>query len=100
MNGRLGRLADRRARLIAQAEMQRRTLSQDIEPWRTPLAFVDQGVVGLRYIRRHPEWIVGGLILLAALRPRRFVKWLGRGWVSWRLAHRLSDMYLTVQKKG
>lgn len=100
MNGSLVRLADRRARLVEQAEMQRRTLSQDIEPWRTPLAFVDQGLDGLRYVRRHPEWIAGGLILLAMLRPRRFVKWLGRGWVSWRVAHKLSNMYATVQTKG
>jgi hypothetical protein len=89
MNANLVRLAERRERLVAQAAMQRRTLAQDIEPWRIPLALADQGLTALRYIKSHPEWIVGVVVLLAALRPRRVGKWLGRGWVSWQVMHRL-----------
>ena len=89
MNANLVRLAERRERLVAQAAMQRRTLAQDIEPWRIPLALADQGLNALRYIKSHPEWIVGVVVLLAALRPRRVGKWLGRGWVSWQVMHRL-----------
>ena len=89
MNANLVRLAERRERLVAQAAMQRRTLAQDVEPWRIPLALADQGLTALRYIKSHPEWIVGVVVLLAALRPRRVGKWLGRGWVSWQVMHRL-----------
>lgn len=89
MNANLVRLAERRERLVAQAAAQRRTLALDIEPWRIPLALADQGLTALRYIKRHPEWIIGGIVLLAALRPRHVGKWLGRGWVSWQLVHRL-----------
>ena len=89
MNANLVRLAERRERLVAQAAMQRRTLAQDIEPWRIPLALADQGLTALRYIKSHPEWIVGVVVLLAALQPRRVGKWLGRGWVSWQVMHRL-----------
>jgi hypothetical protein len=89
MNRNLIRLAEQRERLVARAEAQRRTLEEDVEPWRGPLALADQGVAVLRHIRSHPEWLVGAVVLLAALRPRRFGKWLGRGWMSWKLLRAL-----------
>ncbi len=89
MNDKLIRLAERRERLVAQAAAQRMTLAQNIEPWRNPLARVDQGLAVLRYIKSHPAWIVGGAVLLAALRPGRVGKWLGRGWVTWQMLHKL-----------
>jgi hypothetical protein len=89
MNEKLNQVAQRRERLIAQAAAQRRALGQAIEPWRTPLALTDQGLNALRYVRHHPQWLIGGIVLLAVLRPRGLGKWLGRGWVSWQLLHRL-----------
>lgn len=89
MNDKLIRLAERRERLVAQAAAQRMTLAQSIEPWRTPLARADQGLAALRYIKSHPAWIVGGVVLLAALRPNRIGKWLGRGWVTWQMMRKL-----------
>jgi hypothetical protein len=89
MNVKLIRLIERRERLVAQAATQRRVLAQNIEPWHTPLALADQGLAALRYVKRHPEWIIGGVVLLAALRPRHLGKWLGRGWVSWQVMQRL-----------
>jgi len=82
-------LAERRERLVAQAAAQRMTLAQSVEPWRIPLARVDRGLAALRYIKNHPAWIVGGVVLLAALRPGRAGKWLGRGWVTWQMMHKL-----------
>ena len=89
MNGKLIRLAERRERLIAQAAAQRVALAQSIEPWRVPLALADQGLAALRYIKRNPAWIVGGVVLLAALRPGRAGKWLRRGWVTWQIMQKL-----------
>jgi hypothetical protein len=83
------RLAERRERLIAQAAAQRTTLAQCIEPWRVPLARADQGLNLLRAVKRHPAWIVGGVALFALLRPARVGKWLRRGWVAWRVIHKL-----------
>jgi hypothetical protein len=83
------RLAERRERLIAQAATQRTTLAQCMEPWRVPLARVDQGLNLLRVVKRHPAWIVGGVALFALLRPARVGKWLRRGWVAWRVIHKL-----------
>lgn len=89
MNKKRLRLAERRERLVAQASAQRAALAENVEPWRMPLALADQGLSALRYIRRHPEWIAGIVVLIAALRPRRAGKWLGRGWVTWQVMHKL-----------
>jgi len=89
MNKKLLRLAERRERLVAQVAAQRAALAENIEPWRMPLALADQGLSVLRYIRRHPEWIAGVVVLVAALRPGRAGKWLGRGWVTWQVMHKL-----------
>ena len=94
MNEKLRRLAERREHLVAQAAAQRLALAENIEPWRRPLARVDQGLAALRYIKRHSAWIVGGVALLAALRPGRVRaagvgKWLTRGWATWQLVHKL-----------
>lgn len=83
------RQVERRKRLIAQAAAQRTALAQCIEPWRAPLARVDQGLNLLRVIKRHPVWMVGGVVLFAALRPVRVGKWLRRGWVAWRMVRGL-----------
>ena len=89
MNEKLIRLAERRERLVAKAAAQRMALAQYIEPWRIPLARADQGLAALRFIKSHPAWLVGGGVLLAALRPGRVGKWLRRGWVTWQILHQL-----------
>ncbi len=89
MNKELRRLAERRERLVAQTSAQRVALAENIEPWRVPLTLADQGLSVLRYIGRHPEWIAGIVVLIAALRPGRAGKWLGRGWVTWQVMHKL-----------
>jgi len=91
MNAKLPALAKRRERLVAQAASQRLAVAECIEPWRIPLARVDRGLAALQVIRRNPAWIVGGIFLLAALRPIRFVKWLQRGWLAWQLVRRLRN---------
>ncbi|MDP2144748.1 MAG: YqjK family protein [Gallionella sp.] len=90
MSARLDRLLLRRKHLVAQAAEQRAMLAQSIEPWRTPLARVDQGLVALRFVRSHPAiGIVGVAALLAALRLGRVGKWLQIGWVAWQMKHKL-----------
>lgn len=91
MNGKLIRLAERRERLIAQAAAQRMELAQNIEPWRIPLARVDQGLVALRFIKSHPAWILGGAAVLATTRFGRVGKWLQLGWVTWQMGSKLRD---------
>ena len=83
-------LAKRREDLVAQAAMQRHTLTRDLEPWRAPFELADQGLGALRYIKAHPQWLIAPILLVAVLRPRRVGRWLGSGWMSWRVMRRLS----------
>jgi hypothetical protein len=91
MNSNLIRLAERRQYLVALAAAQRTALAKNIEPWRVPLARIDQGVAAfqgvaaLRAIKRNPVWIIGGGVLLAALLRGNSMKWLRRGWVAWQM---------------
>lgn len=85
MGNSLNRLALKRERLVAQAAAQRHALSQDIAPWHKPLARVDQGIVVLGYIRRHPILMIGSMLLLVKTRPHHMGKWLKRGWLAWQV---------------
>ncbi len=78
-------LVERRQRLIAQCADQRAALAQTVEPWRAPLARVDQGLAALQTLRRNPALFVGGVVFLAILRPGRAMNWLRRGWLGWQL---------------
>lgn len=82
-------LAQRRERLVDEIAVQRVVLEQGIEPWRAPLALADRGITALQYIRSHPQWLLGGVVLFVALRPARVGKWVGRGLVAWQMLHRL-----------
>ena len=85
MNAKLVDLAERRATLVAKAAAQRAKLSQQLAPWRGPLAVVDQGVAAARYLGSHPALLAALLAFSAVSRPRRIVNWLRRGWVLWRV---------------
>ena len=91
MNRKLIRLAERRSLLIAQAAAQRDALATHMTPWRSRLALADKGIAAVRYLRSHPALIVGGALLVAALRPRRAGAgtWLQRGLLAWQIGRRL-----------
>jgi hypothetical protein len=89
MNKKLHHLAERRRLLVAQAAAQRTALVRSMEPWRARLALADRGIAAVRYVRRRPALLLGGALLLAALRPRRVGTWLQRGWLAWQLGRRL-----------
>jgi hypothetical protein len=82
---RLIRLAERRARLQAQARAEREALAAVLERG-DEVASLLQRVRGIvEELRRRP-WIVAGVVgVLVALRPRHALGWLMKGWSAWRL---------------
>lgn len=85
MNSKLKELAERRKRLIEQADKQRMVLAQEAVPWRIVMARVDHGLAALRYLKTHPAWVVGGAaFLIFAVGPGRVWRWIGRGLLAWR----------------
>ena len=82
---RLVELSRRRAELVAHSAAQRAELGDICHVWRLPMAIVAQGVTVWRFFRMHTALLVGLGVAFAVARPRRAVKWLGRGWALWRL---------------
>jgi hypothetical protein len=80
----LARIAERRAELVARSAAQRADLGELCHAWYRPLAIVDQGMAVWRFLRAHPALPVGLGVAFAVARPRRALKWLGRGWSLWR----------------
>lgn len=89
MSSRLIELAERRERLVAKIALQRTELSGHMAPWKGACAVVDQGVSAVRYLRQHPAWVAGALAFVVALRPRKALVWMMRGWKAWKLIRNL-----------
>lgn len=77
-------LALRRQSLVVRSGQLRLTLAAQAEVLRAPLALVDTARDGLEWLRRNPYAVVGPVMLLAALRPARALRWAGRLWWGWR----------------
>ena len=89
MNTKLSELAQRRTALIEKAANQRAELSRAVAPWRGPLTLADRGLRIVDYFKHHPALLIGAALITAALRPRRSVRWLRRGWLLWDIAMRV-----------
>lgn len=91
MRERLLALAERRARLVARAQAERETIAALLAPADAVAALAASLIRTARRVLdlagRHPLAVVAGVALLVALRPRRTIIWLSRGWSLWRLYH-------------
>ena len=89
MRERLLALAEQRARLAARAQAERETLAALLAPADGAGILATKLLHTLRRAtaaaRRQPLIAIAGVALLAALRPRRALNWLARGWSLWRL---------------
>ena len=82
---RLIRLAERRAQLQERARIEREALAGLIarsDEWSAVLQGARR-VAG--ELRRQPWIVAAGVALLVALRPRRVLGWLMKGWTAWRI---------------
>ena len=89
MRERLLALAERRARLVARAQDERAAISALLAPADGMASMVVSLFRSARRAvaeaRNHPLVVIIGVALLVALRPRRAIVWLSRGWSLWRL---------------
>lgn len=81
-------LAERKLALLIRSAELRVTLAQEARVLQTPLAAADQAVAATQWLRAHPQWVAGGLLVLALLRPRRALGWASRLWWGWGLYRR------------
>lgn len=87
MSGKLIKLAERRATLVARSAQQRTVVAQAMAPLRRPLALADKGLEVARYLMHYRNILGAGAMFIAAIwRPRNMLGWLRRGWGVWRMA--------------
>lgn len=89
MNSTLAELAERRERLLARAAAERTALAQHAAPLRAALAIADRGADAIRYVARHPVWLFGVPLILAALGRGRASKWTRFAWIGWQLGRQV-----------
>lgn len=81
-------MALEKQRLQLVCASQRATLAGHVAGLRPLFRTADQVQAGALWVRRHPEAVVGGVAVVAAVRPgvRRFLwRWGRRAFVAWRL---------------
>jgi hypothetical protein len=81
----LSDILERRARLVAEAEAQRRALGEGIAACRTLLVVADRGIAWAAWLRAKPYVIVALVTAIAVLRPRFALAWSGRVIAAWRV---------------
>ena len=104
MRERLLALAEQRARLVARAQSERATLDALLAPADAAAALAASVVRVARGLldqaARYPLGVVAGMALLVALRPKRAITWLSRGWSLWRLYRGARGWWLRFAEPG
>jgi len=87
----LPQILERRARLLAEAQAQRRALSEGIAIFRNVLVVVDRGIVWAGWLRARPYVVVAAATAIAVLRPKLALEWSARLLTLWRVGRLVYD---------
>ena len=85
----IAEILERRARLLAEAEAQRRAFAEGIAVCRSVLVVVDRGIAWATWLRARPYLVVAAVTAIAVLRPRRALEWSARLLTLWRVGRLL-----------
>jgi hypothetical protein len=96
MRERLLALAEQRTRLVARAQADRESFARLLAPT-DALSAMATGVFRavrriFREARKYPLLALAGGVVLAAMRPRRAIGWIARGWSLYRLYRSLAPV--------
>lgn len=83
MNEKMSGLMQRRGELLSRITAQREQLNEIGAHLRTPLAWADQGLAALNYLRCHPL-PVAGVVALLVIRRRGVAGLVSGGWRVWK----------------
>jgi len=81
-------LALRRERLLLRSRQLRADMSLNVQVLQRPLGLADQARSALDWLAHNPQWPVGALLVVAAVRPRRTLRWAGTLWWGYGLFKR------------
>ena len=78
-------LAERRSQLSERARTQREQLARSLAGTDAAADLLARAFGVIQGIRQQPLVVAAAVALLVALRPRRALGWLMKGWSAWRL---------------
>lgn len=97
MRARLLALAERRTRLVARAQAEREAVVSLLAPADAvssmALAVYNLARRALQEAREHPLLAIAGGVALAAIRPRRAIAWIAKGWSLYRMYRSLLPVW-------
>ncbi len=83
MNKQMLEVMQRRGELLARIASQREQAAEIGKRWQTPLAFADQGLAAMRFLRSNPL-LVAGVAALIVIRRRGVAGLVRRVWRVWK----------------
>jgi len=88
----LAEILEKRARLVADAEAQRRALSEGIAGCRRLLSVADRAVALAHWLRARPYLVIAAAAAIAVMRPRMALGWGARLLTLWRAGRFLIEV--------
>jgi hypothetical protein len=88
----LTEILERRARLLAEAEAQRRALSEAVAGCSSVLFIADRAIAWARMLRASSYLVVAAATAIAVLRPKLALGWSARLLTLWRVGRFLYDV--------
>jgi hypothetical protein len=83
----------RRERLLSRSDLLRKDIAEQARAFSPRLAWAAQAHEGWRWMKAHPEWVIGPAVALVVLRPRRVFGWGSRLLGAWRLWQRTRPLW-------
>ena len=80
----LSDILERRARLVAEADSQRRTLARELAACRRVVVVADRGIAWAGWLRARPYLVVAAVTAIAVLQPKLALAWSARLITLWR----------------
>jgi hypothetical protein len=87
----LAEVLQKRARLLARAETERRTLSEQIAGCARAVSLVERGLQWSAWLRARPYLAIAVIVAIVVLRPVRLLRWGGSLLSLWRLGRLVFD---------
>ena len=82
MHHKLYHLAQKQAKLQAEAALQRDSLAQHSAQWQVRLKWVDRGLAATRFVKNNPGMILGAGALFAIFTPMKATRILLSSWAA------------------
>lgn len=91
-------LAQRRARLRAQCELQRRDLALQATQIERELSRIDRSVEVVRSFLNKPALVAAGVAALTLIGPRRALRWITKGTMWYGVAKRVVGAFVALRR--